>query len=237
MHLQNIFHQLSVGPLNELAIVGTGSGTIPAEHIPKLTFHVGQALVALYTRFPLRIRSLELETVDGLYEYPLQTRYAQTSSSTELYKFIKDSSFSPFTGDVLKVVGIQDSEGCALPLNKRGDELSWFLTSYDTLKMDYPVGGSRYRVEYRARHPALPVNPSTELQAETVILLPQELETALLHHVAGNVYGSMSMEGALAKSQGHLASYENECQTHETVNTWDQHHEPHNTKFEKGGWV
>lgn len=238
MNLATVLQQLSYGPLSELGIAGTGSGSIPAANVPKLVFHIGQALVALYTRFPLRLRTLELETVDGLYEYALRTPFAQTSSSTELNKYIKDSLADPFTGDVLKIVGIQDALGCSLPLNKRGDELSWFTTGYDTVKMDYPTTGVRYRIEYRARHAELPLNPATaEAQEAVQILIPPELLPALMAHVAGNVYGSMSMEGALAKSQGHLATYENECQLHEQTNTWDQHHEPHNTGIERGGWA
>lgn len=236
MNLADILSKLSLGPLAEQAAFGTGSGTIETDKIPKLIFHIGQALVALYTRFPLRVRSLELETVDGLFEYPLQARFAQSSSSREIYKFIKDSANDPFTGDVLKITGVSDAvTGCELPLNKRHDELSWFTTSYDTVRMGYPRTGDRYRIEYRARHAALDPNPTDLTQVE--IRIPDELVPALLAHVAGHVYGGLSMEGALAKSQGFLATYENECQLHEQINTWDQHHEPHNTKFEAGGWI
>ena len=236
MNLANILTKLSLGPLAEQAAFGTGAGSIETDKVPQLVHHIGQALVALYTRFPLRMRSIEIETVDGLFEYPLQARFAQTSGSTELNKFIKDSALDPFTGDVLKISAVSDARtGCELPLNRRHDELSWFTSSYDTVRMGYPKTGDRYKLEYRARHAALepnPVDPST-----VEIRLPDELVPALLAHVAGHIYGGMSMEGALAKSQGHLATYENECQLHESTNTWDQHHEPHNTKFRAGGWV
>lgn len=236
MNLADILSKLSLGPLSEQVAFGTGAGSIEADKVPKLVFHIGQALVALYTRFPLRVRSLELETVDGLYEYPLQARFAQTSSSTELNKFIKDSIADPFPGDVLRITAVADAAtGCELPLNKRHDELSWFTSGYDTVRMGYPKTGDRYRIEYRARHAALDPNPATP--AEVELRLPDELVPALLAHVAGHVYGGMSMEGALAKSQGFLATYENECVLHEQSNTWDQHHTPHNTRFEQGGWV
>ena len=237
MNLATILSKLSLGPLSEQSAYGTGSGTIETDKVPQLVHHIGQALIALYTRFPLQIRHIELATVDGLFEYPLQARFAQTSSSTEINKFIQDSAFAPFTGDVLKITAISDAAtGCELPLNKRHDELSWYTTAYDTLRMGYPKTGDRYRVEYRARHAALNPDPTGDLAA-IEIRLPDELIPALLAHVAGHVYGGLSMEGALAKSQGHLATYENECQLHENSNTWDQHAEPHNTKFRAGGWV
>ena len=236
MYLSDILAKLSLGPLNEQAAFGTGAGSIETDKIPKLVFHIDQALVALYTRFPLRIRHLEMETVDGVFEYPLQARYAQTSSSTELHKFIKDHPADPFTGDVLKVNAIIDVRTCKeLPLNKRNDKLSWFTPSYDTVRTNTPRTGDRYRIEYRARHAALPTNPVDPSQVE--IRLPAELVPALLAHVAGHVYGGMSIEGALVKSQGHLATYENECQLHEQGNTWDQYNEPHNTRFIAGGWI
>lgn len=236
MNLADVLTNLSLGPLSEQAAFGTGAGSVEADKVPKLVFHVGQALVALYTRFPLRMRSLELEVIDGIYEYPLQARFAQTSSSTEINKFIKDSIQDPFTGDVLRIVAVAyAATGCELPLNKRHDELSWFTTGYETIRMGYPKTGDRYRIEYRARHAALEVNPSDPAQVQ--IQLPNELLPALLAHVAGHVYGGLSMEGALAKSQGFLATYENECLLHEQGNTWDQHHVPQNTRFEQGGWV
>lgn len=237
MNLASIFQQLSYGHLSELAIGGTGSGSIPVAHIPKLTHRVDQALVALYTRFPLRIRALEIETVDGLFQYPLRVRHAQTSGIVEPVKFIKDSLANQFTGDVLKVHAIYDRQDKdrELPLNRRNDELSWFTSTFDTLQMGYPVTGNRYSVEYRARHDALEINPADPAAVEVAI--PTELVPALLAHVAGNVYGGMSMEGATAKGQALLAEFENQCSMHEATNTWDQHHEPFRDPIKVGGWV
>ena len=236
MHLADILQKLSYGPLSELSIGGTGSGSVPADEVPKLVHHIGQALIPLHTRFPLRIRQLELETVDGLFEYALRPQYAQSSGSTEVHKYIKDSALDPFTGDVLRIVAVSNAaDGCELPLNKRGDERSWFTTGFDQLRMGYPRTGDTYRIEYRARHAALPANPADP--TEVPIHLPEELVPALLAHVAAGVYGAMSMEGALAKSQGHMAAFENLCQQHEAFNTWDQHHAPQNTRFESGGWI
>lgn len=236
MNLANVLQQLSYGHIGELAIGGMGTGSIPTEHVPRLAQLTGNALVALYTRFPLRVRSLELETVDGVFEYALRVPFAQTSSSTELNKYIRDNAFDPFTGDVLKITSITEAAtGCSLPLNKTGDERSWFITSYDQVRMGYPKTGDRYRIEYRARHAELPVNPAAPEEVE--IRVPPELVPALLVHVASNVYGGMSMEGALAKSQGFMATYEGICQQHETGNTWDQHHTAQRTSFERGGWV
>ncbi len=237
MNFNQLLQKLSYGPLAELAIGGTGSGSVPSENIPKLVHHTNNALIALHTRFPLRLKILDLETVDGVFEYFLRQRFALTSGSTEIHKYIKDSVLDPFTGDLLKINSISDLNGCEVPLNKKGNELSWFTTGYDSLRMYYPVTGTSYKIEYRARHAALSVNPDEDERELFQLAIPAELEPALVAHIASNVYGSMSMEGALAKSQNFMATYENEVAIQENVNTWDQHHTAENTAFERGGWV
>lgn len=237
MNFSELLQKLSYGPLAELAIGGTGSGTVPSENIPKLAHHTNNALIALHTRFPLRLKVLDLETVDGIYEYFLRRQFATSSGSTEINKYIKDSMLAPFTGDLLKINSISDANGCSLPLNQKGNELSWFTSGYDSLRMFYPVTGTVYKIEYRARHLALSVNPDNAEQESFQLSIPPELEPALVAHIASGVYGSMSMEGALAKSQNFMATYENEVAIQENVNTWDQHHTAENAAFERGGWV
>lgn len=234
MKLSEVFQKLSFGHLRELAVAVAGS--INSDDQPTLCVATNTALIALYTRFPLMLRELELETVDGRFEYPLRRDFALTSGSAEPIKFIKDSAGNLFTGDVLKVVGIIDgTSGDPLPLNDRNHELSWFTAAYDVLRMGYPKTGDRYLVEYRAKHDDIPVVVSDPTQVE--IAVPSVLETALLHHIAGTIYGGMSIEGALGKSQMHMAAYEAECGHHEQINTFDQWFAPSNLKPEIGGWV
>ena len=84
---------------------------------------------------------------------------------------------------MLKITAVADAAtGCELPLNKRHDELSWFTSGYDTVRMGYPKTGDRYRLEYRARHTALEANPTTPSEVE--IRLPDELVPALLDCVS-----------------------------------------------------
>jgi hypothetical protein len=238
MNFFELLQKLSYGPLAELAIGGTGSGSVPTENIPKLAHHTNDALIALHTRFPLRLKIIDLETVDGVFEYHLRRPFALTSGSTEINKYIKDSNLDPFLGDVLKVNNIVDAAtGFDVPLNKRGNELSWFVSGYDSLRMFYPVTGAIYKIEYRARHAALPVNPSEQEQNDFQIQIPPELENALVAHIAAGVYGSMSMEGSLMKSQGFMATFENEVALQDNTNTWDQHHASENHAFYRGGWV
>lgn len=236
MLLTEAHQKLAFGPLSELSIGGNGTGVIPPDKLPQVNFRINNALIALYTRFPLRLKTVELETVTGIHTYFLRREFAQTSPSTELNKYLKDHPSDPFLGDVSKIHGVIDAAtGMPLPLNDQHNELSWFLPSFDSLRMGYPRTGDRYWIEFRARHEEIPLQPQDPGTVELV--LPPELHPAFLAHVAGHVYGNMSMEGALAKSQNHLATYEAECQFHEERNTFDQWATDSNIKMQLGGWI
>lgn len=251
MTLAELFQKLSIGPLSDLPIAGEGSGTVPVENYAKLILRVNAALVALYTRFPLQLRTLTLTAVDGIQTYYLRTAFAQTSGSTEVNKYIQDTVADPFKGDVLMVAGVYDGEHAALPLNDRNDCKSWFTTSYDSLAMDYPATGDTYYIEYRARHAEIPLNvvplvngapPPGATDPITIIgaidvRIPPQLETALLAHIAANMYGSVGSDAALAKSQMHLSQYEGECAFYEERNTFNQSFESTNVKPLQNGWV
>ena len=235
MNLAEWLQTLSVGPLEEQPIGGSGSGVVPVENIPKIVLRLNNALTALYTRFPLQIRQIVIATVDGRYNYPLEQRFAQTSASTEPVKFIQDTVAEPYLGDFLKLQAVYDALHAELPINDKNDPLSWHQTAYDTLTMDYPLTGTSFFVEYRAQHariPLVPVDPT-----EITIRIPPALESALLHHVAGHLYGNMSMEGAMAKSQAHLLAYESECAFHEASNTFVSSTDSANRKPTVGGWT
>lgn len=237
MNAAELCQKLSLGPLSELPIGGKGSGTILPESLPKILMRANLALIALYTRFPLQLRQITLATVTGLHTYPLRYAYAQTSSSTEPVKFIQDTVADPFRGDVLAIEGVYDGEHGLLPLNIAGNELSWFTHSYDTLAVDYPRTGDVYFVEYRARHAEIPLDADLTALEGFEIRVPVSLEGALLAKIAGDVYSNMSMEGALSKSQLHLAEYEAICSEQEARNTAHSSTTVEHDKFRAGGWV
>jgi hypothetical protein len=236
MNLDDLLKELSYGPLQDLAIGGNGSGVIPAESVPKVILRINNALTALYTRFPLQKRTIVIETVDGLASYHLRKDYAQTSSSTEVNKYIKDTVADPFLGDVLMVEHVYDANHCELPLNQRKDCRSWHTQAYDSLLMDYAKTGDRYFIEYRAAHALVPFTPADPALVE--IRIPPALKLALQHHVAANIYGSMNGENVLAAMQKFLNQYEGECAFVENKNAVTQTEGTEPTeRFERGGWV
>lgn len=254
MNLALLLQKLSYGHLSDLSIAGEGSGVVPVANIPKLVMRVEDALVQLYTRFPLQLRTLVLETVSGLYHYTLTAPFAQTSGSTELNKYIKDTVAMPFLDDVLLVTAVLGNEATLpktpyftphgkpddnnyrlLPLDDTGGELSWFNTSYDTLSMDYPVTGDRYLVQYRAKHARLELQPADPTAVD--IRVPSVLENALLSYVAAKVYSGMGGTDAALKTKQLMDEFERDCRFHEDRGTFQQVADYTNTKAMLGGWV
>ena len=235
MRLSDLIQNLVYGPLSELGAFGEGNGSISPDKLPQLMVRINSAIEALYTRFPLQVRTLTLETVSGLYHYPLRREFAQTSASDELHKFIKDTPADPFKGDVLMVTSVMDDQMFALPFNDNEDGCHWFKSSYDTLSYDNPKTPETFYVEYRARHERFPLLPEPDDEFE--VRIPASLELALMSHVAGHVYGNMDMEGSKVKSMNHLQTYENECMFHEERNTFNQWSADSSRDIRKNGWV
>ena len=233
MILQDVLDLIVAGPVGDLPLGGGGSGVLPAEKRPLLGLKLDSALLALHTRFPLRLKTLELVTFTGRYSYPLEPKYALTDPGAEPQRFLLDSESEPFTGDVLAIERIYDGSHCPLPLNDREDPLSWFTPRPTTLSMDYPLDDTHYFVEYRARHPKLDTSsPSTE-----AVDVPDVLLNALLARVAYEAFCGQTGENATMKAQEQLAKYEAECALVEDRNSVQSSVTDTNTKFDQGGWV
>lgn len=236
MTLEELLQKTSLGPLAELAIAGEGSGTVPPDNYGKLLLRFNSTFTALFSRFPLQLMELELEVVEGIRTYYLRPEFALLSGSLEPYKYIMDTIDNQFLGNVLMVTGVYNSEHEDLPLNDRHNELSWFTPSYDSVQFDYAVTGEHYTIEYRARHPEIPLN-TTPVEAATMeVWLPFQLEEAFLKHVAGNIYSAMSSQEALTKGQLLLAEYESICAYHEDRNTFHEAVSQTNYKPALRGW-
>lgn len=235
MTLAELLQKLSYGPLVDLTIAGEGSGTVPAANIPKLVLKANDALAALYARFPLQKKTITLATVDGIFNYVLDPKYAQTSTADVPNKYIQDTSDDPFIGDILTVCEVATADGVTLALNDRGDEWSWFTPAFDTLRLSYPKTGDTYQITYRAKHLPLELNPADP--AAVQIRLPEVLEPALLAHIAGFVYAGIGSDAALAKSKFHLNRFEAECQLHEDLDTFHNSQTTTHACVRDTGWV
>lgn len=235
MLLSEFLRDLSLGPLADLIAFGAGDGTILEPQRPKVLVRLNDALRDLYRRFPLQLKTLIVEAVDGVHQYPLRREHAQTSDSSQVNKFIKDSLADPFQEDVLGIEHVYDAKHCELSLNDRHDPLSLHTPAFDVLEIGYPVTGERYLVEYRAAH--APIDVMTSAPAEISVRIPTTLINALKLRVAAGVHEGAGSEGAAAKAAAYLELYEAECTRLELANQLQSSTVDTNTKFERGGWV
>lgn len=235
MILSDLARDLSLGHLSDLPAFGEGSGTIEPLQLNKLLLRTNDALRAIYTRFPLVMRTIIVEAVDGLQQYPLRLEYALTSGSLQANKFIKDSIAEPFLEDVLGIEHVYDGDHCQLGLNDRNDPLSLHTPSFDVLQIDKPVTGDRYHVEYRAMHVPVPMN-TINLSAVT-LRIPSALLSAFKLHIAAGIHEGAGNEGAAVKAMSLSQAYEQECARLEHANTLNQSMVDTNLNPERGGWI
>lgn len=233
MKLGDFFKKLSYSYLSELAIGGSGSGQIPDSEKPKVLMRINEALIMLYTRFPLRMKILTLQTYAAVNEYVLSQENMVGAIPAPTYPYI----ISSFTGDILMLDSITDAEGNVIPVNDENEEESWHVVAndpYPVLNVVEPEDGATFVVRYRAMPPEVTLGPAVD--KDTLIPVPRHLETALLCYVAGLVYGNMSIEGGLAKSQNFLDMAENEMKIVEERNTLNTSPAFTNQKMKLNGW-
>lgn len=232
MNLLELFKKLSYTHLSELSIGGEGSGQVPEEHIPKLVQRNNEGLLAMYARFPLRIKTLTLQTYAAINEYYLLSENSVSAAAPTPY--IIDTVLSPFGDDILMIDSIVDAEGETVPFNDPNEETSWHITGYDSISIDAPEDDLLFKIRYRAKPDEIVYGPPT---AETTIIpIPRILESALMCYIAGHIYGNMSMEGAMVKSQHFLDMYETYCQDVENRNLLNSSPGFTNQKPELRGW-
>lgn len=214
MDINDLFQRLSYGELSNLAIGGEGSGTILAGKEPKLVGYTNEGLLRLFSRFILKEDNLLIELVSGVTQYILKEEYAEHAGAASgvTYHYIKDSEEAPFLDDVIKILGVYDTNlendyPDAFPLNDLEHNKSLFTPQPHILQVPRPVENTVLSVLYQARHPKL-----SHEELDTVINIPFFLEGALQSFVASEVYSHMNGQDNTAKAAEFMLKYESVCQ-------------------------
>lgn len=240
--LNEIFEDLSYGELAQLYIGGKGKG-IPILEYPKLISATNLALTALYSRFPLNEKQLDIQQYDNITIYHLDAKYAQSNEgSSEPTKYILDTPELPFLDDVIRVTAAFNEIGEEVPLNDEnaindidGLSYSWFTPSYDSVQIPFPIGTNECSFVYRAKHVKIPL---TTTDANTVeVEVPESLREALLTYIGARIYSSRGSESSLGLSQVLYAKYESICLEVEQRNLLLNGASATNIKLEFNGWV
>ena len=205
MKLEDLFSRLSYGELSNLSIGNEGRGSIREEDQAKVTAHVNDGLLRIYSRFVLSTKQLLVEQVRHITNYHLIPKYAESTGSDVEWPYIKDLPDDKFLGDLIRILEVQDDRG-KLPLNDTGNPNSLFTPYPQVLQVPTPRAGKPLSIEYQARHIIL---ENDDLDQEIVI--PFVLEGALQSFVAYKIFSHMNGQDNQVKSQEHLNTYDGIC--------------------------
>lgn len=206
MKLEDLFSRLSYAELSNLSIGNEGRGSIKEEEIPKVTAHVNDGLLRIYSRFVLSTKQLLIEQVRHITNYHLIPKFAESTGSDVDWPYIKDLPDDKFQGDLIRILEVHDHEGFKLPLNDTGNPHSLFTPYPQVLQVPEPKAGKPLSIEYQARHIIL---NNEDLEQE--ILIPFVLEGALQSFVAYKIFSHMNGQDNQVKSQEHLNTYDGIC--------------------------
>jgi hypothetical protein len=238
MKLEQLFEALSFGELSNLSMSNNGNGTLSVEGKKKVLRHTNEGLLRLYSRFVLKEADVLIRLTKNVTNYHLVPRFAVNyqpefpgGEDDESLRYILDLPRERFTGDVLKVLSVTDSDGCRLPLNDDNAEMSVFTPQGNVLQVPDPIQDKALAVVYQARHVKLLGELDEEIQ------LPELLEGALTAFVAYKIYSHMNTSDSLAIAQGHLGNYEKICSGVVEQDLVNASISTSNSRFKTRGWI
>lgn len=237
MKLSNFFEKLSYGELSNLYIGASGSGEIPTEQYKKIFSHINHALTNIYTRFPIKVRDLTIQSYDHISLYHLKSEYSwlNTDSDAPTYKYLIDTPSDRFTDDIIMIESVYNEIGQELPMNDADAWASVFVVNQTTLQINHPSNEDAFMILYRANHPMIPMD-LTDLDTFELDI-PVSIEEALAYYVAGRIYTNMNGQEHSAKGQEFLAKFEAQCNFIEQYNTFSTSIATTNVKPLLNGWV
>lgn len=194
MKIKRIIEHLQLGVLSKINLGGNTEMGITSYNYPTIISAIELGLVELSQYFNLQQREVFIKQEDHIKVYELDVKYAQTNTtSTEPYKYIKDTVDNPFTGDILRIEAVYDELGNELRLNDDSDPDSLYTPSLISVQVPKPNAENTISVIYSAGAKELIKTGPNVLEQE--IYLPQVLLQAMVMFVASQVVlGKDSLE-------------------------------------------
>lgn len=237
MKLRELFKQLVYGELYLHSAVDNTQGIVKPNSVPRLVFATEAALLNIYTRFVILEEYLAIQTVDTVSVYDLTVEHAQTDPTEGYVKYIIDTEFTPFTGDLLKVLNASNEFGCFLPLNDSEECFSVFTPKYNQVQLPTNARDQTFFIGYQAKHPTLVIFDDLEDTLDQEVEIPPVLEEALRTKIAHTLYSGMSGQEDSAKALTLENRFEYICQDVEGRNLVSQNNISTNTKLKKRGFA
>lgn len=237
MTLLEILKDLTYGELKGLAVGNLDPEDNESQPDPKvysqIISHLNRGLTKIFTRFFISSQELYIDQFEGIEEYILDYKYAQSNTaSTEPYKWIADTAEKPFQSDVLKIEQVFDEEGHELFLNDPTEELSIYSPTARSIQVPYANEFNSIAVQYRASHPRIVWDYTTDA-ALVSVEVPEALYMALLYFIAAR---ATPLPVGADAGTNFMQLYEIECQS---VEKYGLHIQPNvgPWRFDAHGWV
>lgn len=203
MKISNIINDLKFGELRHFNLGESDpEGVHPIHHV-MITNLINQGIQDIYSRVPLLFKQIFIQPRTATTIYPLQSKYAITSTSSTVYKFILDSVEEKFVGNVLSIMGVYNEAGCELPLNDSNKCNSVFTVGLDTLQIPRPSDTEPLAVLYRTFPEELDETGDITQEVE----LPAPYRQALIMFIVAKCHLSRAHMDSEMKEQSYLAKY------------------------------
>lgn len=209
MLVQSFFDQLTYGELAQVEIGGIETTGIVPEVYPNVVSQINLGLTALAKRFPIRVKSVDIQENSSVNLYILSSTYSiQTATAPNDY--LIDTVSDTFSDDVLKMEYItyvdSDNQTQRVAFNVLDDEDAVIKREYNSFYVN-TTEDRLLTVYYRAKLSEL--NADT-LDPETdVIDLPPVFIEPLLYYVASRLHANRpTIDGQENTSLKYMQMYE-----------------------------
>lgn len=236
MILSDVLEQLSHGEFRSTALGGSQASGILEKDYPKVIPLINLGLTELYKRFPIKTKTILIEQMEQFSTYQLHPDYATTNISSTKPKYIKDSSYQPFTSadEVLRIEAVYDEQGVEYFLNDPKQPHSLFTPSQNSIQVPFNESGNTMEVKYRTGHPKLVAHGDTVMSQE--IELPMGYLEALLNYIAGRYLSTSGSAQAVQEGTLFTQKFELSCRKIEDLGLYNQAIST-NTKLDDNGWA
>lgn len=204
MKLKDLLLELAIGELSNLAFAKTGV-IDPASHA-KVILAINTALRDLFSRIQLSEKEVLIQTLDWKALYYIRKEHAQTDPTPGYLKYIVDTPNYPFTGDLVKIIGVTNEVGDPLPINDAEQWASIFIPSFDSVQFNHPGADQVFSVQYQALHAQLATSGDGYLDQE--IRVPVALIDMVKTKTASVLIAPIGGQDQTLKAQALEQSYE-----------------------------
>ncbi|MGL4616509.1 MAG: hypothetical protein ACRCVV_21980 [Shewanella sp.] len=237
--LKQLYEDLNYGELSQIDLTGVDSGCECGEFDDlakrRVISHLNFALIALYTKFPIREKEVTIQLYPHISQYFFDYKYAKSNTeSTEIYKYIEDTPSNPFKCDVLRIEDCYDEAGYQLCINSLNEPHSIFTPDYTSIQVPFSGGDFAISVIYRAAPTRIEYGVD---ESAKVIEVPVYLYEALLYYITYRVHKTRSNQEAQAEALRALQLFDAKCVEVETRNLTQNSVDSTNLLIDTNGWA